>query len=75
MTTVPIQVIREAIQDGCKVGIVREARPGESPDFVQVRDKVSVGILGWKDDGRAYSLTFAEPITLRAGVGYVVELG
>lgn len=55
-----------------KRGTLREAFPGEEPDFVQECDKLCTGItMGDKDGG--FSAMFACPIQLVAGQGYVFE--
>ncbi len=56
-----------------KKGTLREAFPGEEPDFVQERDKECTGMTFVRGDGTGFSVTFAVSIPLEAGVGYVFE--
>ncbi len=70
-----IDDLRGIIANGAKVGTIREAGPVEEEDFVLEHDKDCTGIMGRKADGRAFSLTFDQPVFLTAGIRYVVELG
>lgn len=55
-----------------KQGTLREAFPGEEPDFVQERDKLCTGIIMQKN-GVGFSADFPMPIQLAGGTGYVFE--
>jgi hypothetical protein len=74
---IPIQEVIDVLIDVLKYGRnghVREALPGELPDFVQKRDKLSTGLSGRKRMGESFSIEFDPPFPLKSGVGYVVEL-
>lgn len=75
MQIFPIDVLIEACKNHFNA-TVREAYPGEVPDFVQdeCADKLSTGglvICKWEK----FSYTLDPPAYLRAGVGYVIERG
>lgn len=57
-----------------KRGTLREAFDGEKPDFIQEFDKECTGIMMRRDgDDVGFSASFAIPVFLEAGVGYVFD--
>lgn len=70
---VPVQDLIDVLRNGRK-GRVREALPGEEPDFIQRRDKLSTGIAGVNRHGVSFCFDFVPPMFLQAEVGYIIEL-
>lgn len=58
-----------------KRGTLREAFDGEKPDFIQEFDKECTGIMMRRDDDDdvGFSASFAIPVFLESGVGYVFD--
>ena len=72
MQIISIDTLIAACQNE-KRGTLREAFDGEKPDIVQEFDKECTGIIMMKRGGERFSVMFAVPIFLAAGVGYVFE--
>lgn len=67
---IPIPSLLAALNSPCR-GLVREAEPGEEPNFTQEFDKLCTGMVG-VSHGRGYCFDLDPPVYLVAGRGYVI---